>query len=153
MPAKMRISLVSWTVSTETDPRVRGTSPPETSPWCCTSWQRLHSNRLERPLWSIWPSRLFSSWPWGQANAGMTFMLGKTSDNSQTGQRCLCTQHPAFFPRTSWPRSVQTVWPKWLYQPWPQLWISQSSLIGPYAQSEHYSTIWIEPKTLDRTRS
>ena len=60
-------------------------------------------------------------------------MLGKrkTSDTSQTGQRCRCTQHPAFFPRTSWPRRVWTVWPQWLYQPWPQLWISPSSLIGP----------------------
>ena len=35
-------------------------------------------------------------------------MLGQTriSDISQTGQKCLCTQHPAFLPRTSWPRRV-----------------------------------------------
>ena len=60
-------------------------------------------------------------------------MLGKTktSDTTQTGQRCLCTQHPAFFPRTNWPRIVRTVWLQWLCQPWPQLWISPSSLIGP----------------------
>ena len=60
-------------------------------------------------------------------------MLGKTktSDTSQTGQRCLCTQYPDFFLRTSWPRRVRTVWPQWLCQPWPQLWISPSSLIGP----------------------
>ena len=37
MSAKMRISLVSWTVSIETDPRVRVAFPPGTSPWCCTS--------------------------------------------------------------------------------------------------------------------
>ena len=38
-------------------------------------------------------------------------MLGKTrtSDTSQTFQMCLCTQRPAFFPRTSRPRRVQTV--------------------------------------------
>ena len=32
MSAKMRISLVSWIVSTETDPRVGGASPPGTFP-------------------------------------------------------------------------------------------------------------------------
>ena len=35
------------------------------------------------------------------------------------GQRCACIHHPAFFPRISWPKRVQTVWPQWLYQPWP----------------------------------
>ena len=33
-------------------------------------------------------------------------------DTSQTGQRCLCTHHPAFFLRTSWLRRVQIVWPQ-----------------------------------------
>ena len=47
-------------------------------------------------------------------------MLGyRISDTSQTGQRCLCTAHPAFYPRTSWLRRAQIVWPQWLYQPWP----------------------------------
>ena len=38
-------------------------------------------------------------------------MLGitRTSGTSQTGQRCLCTQHPAFFSRNRCPRRVQTV--------------------------------------------
>ena len=46
----------------------------------------------------------------------MRSMLDKTrtSDISQTGLKPLFTSHPAFFPRTSWPRKVQTVWP------WPQ---------------------------------
>ena len=62
-------------------------------------------------------------------------MLGKTrtSDTSQTGQRCPSTHqchHPAFFPRISWLMRVQTVWPQWLYQPWSQLWISPSSQTG-----------------------
>ena len=63
---------------------------------------------------------------WVQVNAGMRSMLGyiRTSDTSQTGLRCLCTPRPAFFPRTSWLKRVQTVWPQWLYQPWPPLWIS-----------------------------
>ena len=40
-------------------------------------------------------------------------MLGKTkiSDTKQTGLKYPCTPHPAFFPRTSWPKRVQTVWP------------------------------------------
>ena len=38
-------------------------------------------------------------------------MLGyiRTSDTSQTGLRCLCTPHPAFYPRTSWLRRAQIV--------------------------------------------
>ena len=71
-------------------------------------------------------------------------MLGKTEilDTNLTGQRCPCIHHPAFFPRTSWPKRFQTVWPQWLYQPWPQLCIDPSSLIGPSVLSEHYATIW-----------
>ena len=53
----------------------------------------------------------------------------RTSDTSQTGQRCSCIHHPAFLPRISWPRRVQRVWPQWLYHPWPQFWISPSSLL------------------------
>ena len=64
-------------------------------------------------------------------------MLGKTKtlDTSQTGPRCPCTHHPAFFPRTSWPKRIQIVWPQWLSQPWPQLWIGPSSLTGACVQS------------------
>ena len=65
-------------------------------------------------------------------------MLGyiRTSDTSQTGLRCLCTPHPAFYPRTSWLRRAQIVWPRWLYKPWPLLWISHLRVTGPYVQSE-----------------
>ena len=59
--ARMIISLVSRIVSTETDPKEGGEFPPRTSPWFCTSWQRLHLNQLKRPRWSIWPSRQFFS--------------------------------------------------------------------------------------------
>ena len=76
--------------------------------------------------------------------------LGKigTSGTSQTGPRCLCTHHPAFSPRTSWPKRVRTVWSQWLSQPWPQLWIGPSSLTGPSVRSEHYVTTWqdLRPK-------
>ena len=44
--------------------------------------------------------------------------------------------HLDFFARTSWPKSIQTVCPKWLFQPWLQLWICHSNLIGPYVLSE-----------------
>ena len=71
----------------------------------------------------------------------------KTSDISQTGLKYPCTPHPAFCPRTCWPKGVQIVWPQWLYQPWPQLWISHSSLIGPCVQSEHCTTFWTGPQT------
>ena len=84
MSAKMRISLVSWIVSIETDPRAGGASPPGTFPWYCTSSQRLPLNPLKRPPWNISLSRLFSYWPWVQVNAGVRPMLGyiRTSDTS-----------------------------------------------------------------------
>ena len=46
-------------------------------------------------------------------------MLGyiRTSDTSETGLRCPCTPHPAFYPRISWLRRVQIVWLQWPYQP------------------------------------
>ena len=49
MSAKMKISLVSWIISTETDPRFRGAFPPGTFPWYFTSSQRLLLNPLKRP--------------------------------------------------------------------------------------------------------
>ena len=53
---------------------------------------------------------------------------------------------PLLLPRHSqgvspWTRSSQ-----WLYQPWLQLWIDPSSLIGPSVQSERYVTIWTGPQ-------
>ena len=82
-------------------------------------------------------------------------MLGKTeiSDTNLTGQRCPCIHLPAFFPRISWPKRVQTVWPLWLYQPWPQPWIDPSSLTGPSVQLERCATIWTGLQTSGRVRS
>ena len=81
-------------------------------------------------------------------------MLGSTriSDTSPTGSRCLCTHHPAFFPRTIWPKRVQIVLPQWLFQPWHQLWTNLSSLIGPSAQSEPCATIWKEISDLRQNK-
>ena len=79
-------------------------------------------------------------------------MLGyiRTSDTSQTGLRCLCTPHPAFYPRTSWLWRAQIAWPQWLYQPWPPLWINHSRVTGPYVQSEPYAITWTGPQILGR---
>ena len=49
MSARMRISLVSWIVSIETDLRAGGASPPGTFHWFYISSQRLPLNPLKRP--------------------------------------------------------------------------------------------------------
>ena len=66
----------------------------------------------------------------------------KNKNVTHTGPRCPFAPHPAFIPRTSWSKRVQIVWSQWLFQPWPQLWISLSWLIGPYVQSEPCAAIW-----------
>ena len=58
-----------------------------------------------------------------------------------------------FFPRTSWPKRVRTAWLQWSYQPWPRLWISPSSLIGPSVRSECCATIWTGPQTSGRIKN
>ena len=77
----------------------------------------------------------------------------KISGTSLTGHRCPYIHLPAFFPRTSWPRRVQSVWPQWWYQPWPQLWIDPSSLIGHSVQSEPCVTTWTGPQISGSIRS
>ena len=85
---RMKISLVTWIVSTETDPKARKESPPGASPWFLHQLTRFILNQLKRPPWSIWPSRQFSSWPWGRASIEVRYMLGKTEilDTNPTGQ-------------------------------------------------------------------
>ena len=109
--ARMITSLVSWKVFTEIDPKGGGEYPPGTFPWYYTSWQRLLSNLLGRHLWSIWPSKLSSFWPWALAKEGVRSMHGstRTSDTSPIGPRCPCFHLPAFFPRISWPKRVRKV--------------------------------------------
>ena len=100
-------------------------------------------------------SRLFSCWLWVQVNAGVRSMLGyiRTSDTSRTGLRCLCTPHPASYPRTSWLRKVQIVWHQWSSQPWHHLWIGHSRVTGPYVQLEPCATTWTGLQTSGRIRS
>ena len=47
--SKNEISLVSWIVSTETDPKAGGESPPGTSPWFLHQLTRFILNQLKRP--------------------------------------------------------------------------------------------------------
>ena len=81
-------------------------------------------------------------------------MLNKTEilDTNPIGQGRPCIHRPAFYPRISWPKRVQTMWPQWLYQPWPKLWISPSSLTGSSVQSELCATTWTGPSDLRQNK-
>ena len=50
MSVRMKISLVSWIVSTETDPKARGESPPGTSSWFLHQLTRFILNQLKASL-------------------------------------------------------------------------------------------------------
>ena len=50
MSARMKISLVSWIVSTETDPKAGGESPPGTSSWLLHQLTRFILNQLKASL-------------------------------------------------------------------------------------------------------
>ena len=149
-----KILLVSWIVSTETDPKAGGAYPPGTSHWSCTNWIRLRLNQSRRPPWSIWPSRRYSSWPLGRANAEVRFMLGKTKilDTNPIGQRCPRIHYPAFYPRISWSRGSRQCGPSGYNSPGPLLWIDLSCLTGPFFRLEHCATIWTGPQTSSRIR-
>ena len=50
MLLRMKISLVSWIASTETDPKARGEPPPGTSPWFLHQLTRFILNQLKASL-------------------------------------------------------------------------------------------------------
>ena len=52
---------------------------------------------------------------------------------------------PSFLSK-NWMAKEGPVWPQWLYQPWPRLWISPSSLTDPSVRSEYCTTIWTGPQ-------
>ena len=151
----MKISIVSWIVSTETDPKVGGIPSWNLSLVLHQLTKAPFKPIKEASLKHLTFKTVFLLALRGRAGIEVRFMLGRIeiSDTNLIGQRCPCTHHPAIFQRSSWPKRVQTVWPQWLYQPLPQLWISPSSLTGPSVRSEHYATIWTAPQTSGRTRS
>ena len=127
----MRILLVSWTVYRDR-PKGRRGIPSWNLPLVLHQLARLHSNPLKRPFEALTFKTVFLlTLGSGKLRKEIHAWQNKNIRHQSDYQRCLCTQHPAFFPRTSWPRRVQTVWPQWLGQPLPQLWISALSLIGP----------------------
>ena len=129
----MRISLVSWTVSIETDP----------------SWNlSLVLHQLTKaPFEPIKEASL------KHLTFKMVFLsalgLGKCMSEIHAWSKVSLYPAPSFLSRTSLQRRVQNVWPQWLYQPWPHLWISHSSLIGPFVWSGHLD----RASDLSRTRS
>ena len=145
--AKMKISLVSWIVSTDRPKGRRG----------IPSWNlSLVLHQLTKA-----PFKPIKEASLKHLTFKTVFLLAlgsdkrrseihawqkKTSDTSLTGPRCPCTHHPAFFLKISWLKRVHILWPQWLFQPWPQLWIDPSSLTGPSVRSEPCATIWTGPQ-------
>ena len=122
MSAKMRISLVSWIVSAETDLTVSGASPPGISHWLLYQLTNPPSKPLkEASLKHLTFKTVFLL---ALHSGKCRSEIQGTSDMSETGVRCLFTPFSAFFPRTSRPKRVQTVWSHWLSQAWPRFWIS-----------------------------
>ena len=75
-------------------------------------------------------------------------MLGKTrtSDTSPDFSKVSLYPAPSFLSKNQLAKEGP-VCPQWLYQPCPQLWISPSSLTGPFVQSaEHCAAIWTGPQ-------
>ena len=113
---RMKISLVSWIVSTETDPKARRESPSWNLSLVFAPADKVHFEPIKEASLKHLTFKTFSAWPWGRASVEVRYMLGKTEilDTNPTGQRCPCTHHLAFFPRIRWPKRVQTVWPQGL---------------------------------------
>ena len=76
MLVRMKISLVSWITSTETDPKAGGEPPPGTSPWFLHQLTRFILNQLKASLKHL-TFKAVSSWPWVRASVEVRYMLGK----------------------------------------------------------------------------
>ena len=145
---RMKISLVSWIVSTETDPQARRESPPRTSPWFLHQLARFILNQLkEASLKHLTFKTVFLlALESGKCRSEIHAWQNRNIRHQSDWSRCPCTRHPAFSPRISWPKRVQTVWPQGYNSPGPPSWIDPSSLTGPSVQSEHCATIWTGPQ-------
>ena len=115
------ISLVSWIVSTETDPKARRESPPGTSPWFYAPADKVHFEPIKEAslkhltFKTVFLLALGSGKSRSEIHAWQNRNIRHQSDLS----RCPCTRHPAFSPRISWPKRVQTVWPQEYNSPGP----------------------------------
>ena len=121
---------------------------PGSSAWFLHQLTRVILNQLKRPPWSIWPSRQFSSWPWGRARVEVRYMLGKTEilDTSPTGQGVPVPITQLSLQESAGQRGSRKCGPRAITALAPQLWIDPSSLTGPSVQSEHCATIWTGPR-------
>ena len=139
---RMKISLVSWIVSTETDPKAGRESWNLSlvfAPADKGHFEPIKEASLKHLTFLL---ALGSGKRRSEIHAWQNRNIRHQSDWS----RCPCTRHPAFSPRISWPKRVQTVWPQGYNSPGPQPWIDPSSLTGPSVQSEHCATIWTGPQ-------
>ena len=89
----------------------------------------------------------------GKRRSEIHAWLHKNIRHQSDWLRCLCTLHPASYPRTSWPRKVQIVWLQWSFQLWHHLWIGHSRVTGPYVQLEPCATTWTGLQISGRIRS
>ena len=74
---RMKISLVSWIVSTETDPKAGRESPPGTSPWFFAPADKGHFEPIKEASLKHLTFKTVSSWPWGRGRVEVRYMLGK----------------------------------------------------------------------------
>ena len=113
---RMKISLVSWIVSTETDPKAGGESPPGTSPLFFAPADKVHFEPIKEAslkhltFKTVFLLALGSGKRRSETHAWQNRNIRHQSDWA----RSPCTHHPAFSPRISWPKRVQTVWPQGL---------------------------------------
>ena len=154
--ARTKISLVSWIVSTETDPKAGG----------CPSWNlSLVLHQLNKaPFEPIKEASLkhltfktvfFLALGWGKRRSEIHAWQNKNIRHQSLnpiGQRCPCIHYPAFYPRISWSGGSRQCGPSGYNNPGPRLWIDPLSLTGPlFSQLEHCA-IWTGPQTSRRIR-
>ena len=133
----MKISLISWIVSTETDPREEGHPLLELFPGSTPADKAPFEPLKEASLKHLTIKTVFLL-ALGSGKRRVRSMLGCiTTSDTRLVHGCLSTPQPAFLPRISWPKRVQTVWPPWLMQPWSPLWISHRSLCPVRALCYH----------------
>ena len=130
----MKISLVSWIVSTETDPKVGGESPPGTSPWFYRKapFELIKEASLKHLTFKTVFLLALGS---GKRRSEIHAWKNKNIRHQSHWSKVSLYPSPGFLSKNQLakegPESVAPV-----VMPWPQLWIDPSSLTGPFVQSE-----------------